>query len=337
MIIDLPDSSTHSVTTRLKTLREERGEVSTGRVLTFLVVTYSDDDLEAILESIHEASREHPARVIVLIGHEESTEAEARLDAQLRLGGNAGASEVIVLHLHGDLTRHRANVVTPLLLPDTPVVAWWPSRAPRNPSSDSIGALASRRIIDSFSEEDPEAIYRRRMTYSPGDSDLVWSRLTLWRGLLASTLDQPPYEPVLSAEVYGPAQDPAVDIAAGWFADRLDVPVTRRSDGSPRLPLDEDGQPVVPIMKAVLHRQRDDVTVEVVDSSTVRFVVGDKESRVTLSRRSTGDCLAEELRHLDPDNAFGSALRGLFRVSRPDRVRREHNHDHHSVTPETLW
>ncbi|MCP6280350.1 glucose-6-phosphate dehydrogenase assembly protein OpcA, partial [Klebsiella pneumoniae] len=40
---------------------------------------------------------------------------------------------------------------------------------------------------------------------------------------------------------------------------------------------------------------------------------------VTMSRRATGDCLAEELRHLDPDRAFGHALRGLVRVNRPDR------------------
>ncbi|RAV33132.1 glucose-6-phosphate dehydrogenase assembly protein OpcA [Corynebacterium heidelbergense] len=317
MIIDLPNCTTQNILRRLREVREERGEVATGRVLTFVVAAQGKDDLDTITRIIHDASREHPARVVVLVSHEEP--GEPVLDAQLRLGGDAGASEVIIMHLKGELSKHRASVVTPLLLPDTPVVVWWPSAAPRNPAADPIGALATRRIVDSFFDADSDGLYRRRMTYSPGDSDLVWSRLTLWRGQLASALDHPPLEDVLSVDLYGPAEDPAVDIAAGWLANRLDVPVTRHSSGSPKTPLDDQGRAVTPVEKTVLHRPTADITLEVVDANTVRTCVGDSESLVALGRRAPGDCIAEELRHLDPDQAFGLALRGLVRVNRPDR------------------
>ena len=82
---------------------------------------------------------------------------------------------------------------------------------------------------------------------------------------------------------------------------------------------DADGNRLISIEKAVLHRQVGAVEVEVIDANTVSLTVGDQNSMVTLGRRALADCLAEELRHLDPDYAFGHALRGLVRVNRPDR------------------
>lgn len=320
MIIDLPNTHTHDVTRRLREIRDERGQLTSGRVLTLIVVATDEDDLDVIIDATHEASREHPARVLLLVTHRKS--AEARLDAQIRLGGDAGASEIIVMHVHGELSAHRDSVVTPLLLPDTPIVAWWPTHGPRNPASDPIGALATRRITDSLFDEDPDALYRRRMTYAHGDSDMAWSRITLWRGLLASLLDQPPHEDILAAEVTGPLEDPSADIAAGWLADRLDVPVTRKVSGSPAVPLDAEGKECFGVESIVLRRTDTDITVRVNSAHTAECTVGETTRVVTFGRRELYECLAEELRHLDADYAFGHALRGLARVSRPHRGRK---------------
>ena len=54
--------------------------------------------------------------------------------------------------------------------------------------------------------------------YTPGDTDLAWSRITYWRALLTSAVDQPPHEPITSALVSGLANEPALDILAGWLA-----------------------------------------------------------------------------------------------------------------------
>ena len=118
---------------------------------------------------------------------------EARLDAQVRVGGDAGAGEVVVLRLSGPLAGHADSVVIPFLLPDIPVVVWWPDIAPAVPAQDPLGKLAIRRITDATNADDPlSAIKSRLPGYTAGDTDLAWARITYWRALLTSALDQRP-------------------------------------------------------------------------------------------------------------------------------------------------
>ncbi len=146
----------------------------------------------------------------------------------MRVGGDAGAGEVVVLRLQGELADHASSVVLPFLLPDTPVVAWWPAAAPDVPAEDPLGKLAIRRITDATNSADPLAAIKGRLQgYTPGDTDLAWSRITYWRALLASAIDQPPYEPIKSALVSGLKDEPALDVLAGWLASRIDGPVQR--------------------------------------------------------------------------------------------------------------
>ena len=320
VVLNLGTTTTQTLERELHRLREERGEVSTGRVLTLIVSMRSEEDLDAVVAATVDASREHPARVIFIVHDRAAT--EVSMDAAIHLGGDAGASEMILMRLHGRLADHADHAVMPLLLPDTPVVVWWPFTSPRNPAADSLGALATRRITDSLADatagHGAEAIFRRRIGYSRGDSDLVWSRITPWRGLLSSALDQRPEATIVSAEVDGPADDPAVDIAAGWLADRLNVPVSRCADGSPTVPLDDEGNPTAPIRRTVITLSDGEVVLEVLDHRSARVSTGaGTDTVVNLSRRPVGDCLAEELRHLEPDRAFGHALHGLPRVRTP--------------------
>ena len=89
------------------------------------------------------------------------------MDAQIRVGGDAGASEVIVTRLYGELADHGDAIVVPLLLPDAPVVAWWPQDAPDVPAEDPIGALAQRRITDSARHKRPLVALERRLAGLP--------------------------------------------------------------------------------------------------------------------------------------------------------------------------
>ena len=320
MIINLPDTDTRVIARQLVTLREKGGIVTTGRVLTLIVLAQRDDDLETIIKTVNNVSREHPARVLVLVAGE--PRGANRLDAELRLGGEAGAAEVVVMHLEGEVGAHPEAIVTPLLLPDTPVVAWWPSTPPQVPAATPIGQIAQRRITDSLADPDANAVYTRRTGYTPGDSDLSWSRLTAWRGVLASALDFPPHGKITSARIEGPGEDPSVDLAAGWLADRLAAPVLRVVTDEPEVPLDADGAAKPPVTKVTLVRRGDegectDVVVEVENASTACVTITGRPSfKVALSRRTTVDCLAEELRHLDPDTAYARALRGLGRIRR---------------------
>ncbi|MEU4340800.1 glucose-6-phosphate dehydrogenase assembly protein OpcA [Nocardia sp. NPDC023852] len=300
MIIDMPETTTGEVTKRLVQLRESNGVITMGRVLTLVVCTLDSSEAEDAIDAANDASREHPCRVVVLARGDR--EAETRLDAQIRVGGDAGAAEVIVLRLQGDLVNHENSVVIPFLLPDTPVVAWWPRGAPEFPSKDSVGRLAARRITDATFAADPQATIKKRLdSYASGDTDLAWSRITYWRALLAAALDEPPFEPVESVTVSGLRNEPALDMLAGWLATRLGCPVRRRSGA----------------LRVEVHRPSVDFAIERPQTGRTATVTrtGDPDQRIALARRETRDCLAEELRRLDADEIYAEALAGIEKVS----------------------
>lgn len=303
MIVDLPDTTTNAINKRITSLREEGGAITLGRVLTLVVAPHHEEILEDAIEAAVGASREHPCRIIVVVPVDRRS-SEARLDGQLRVGGDAGAGEVVVLRTAGPLAEHASSVVLPFLLPDTPVVTWWPGNAPEVPAQDPLGRLAIRRITDATFTADPLAALRSRLSgYTHGDTDLAWSRITYWRALLASALDQPPYEPVSAALVSGLASEPALDILAGWLASRIDGPV-RRVAGALKVEL------VLPSQTITLSRPQKGSTATLTRT-------GRPAAQLPLARRETRECLAEDLRRLDADEIYHEALAGIDKVHYP--------------------
>ncbi|GAA1473293.1 glucose-6-phosphate dehydrogenase assembly protein OpcA [Corynebacterium felinum] len=318
MIFELPNSDTREIAKTLVRIRDNGVQSTTSRVLTLIVVAKATDDLSAVIDAAKDASREHPSRVIVLVTGD--AHAEHRLDAEVRIGGDAGAAELIVIRLNGEVVHHLVHVVTPLLLPDTPIVVWWPFTAPVHPSEDQLGKIAQRRITDAEFDPLVDALYNRRNAYAPGDSDISWARLTPWRGVLASALDQPPHEMVVEAKVYGPASSPSVDLAAGWLVDRLGVTVTRMITPESQQHCGcSKRRNVVPVMRAELIRPSGTIVLEACDHNETIAVTmpGRATAKVAVNLRTEADCLAEELRHLDPDSAYERALHGLTRVYYP--------------------
>lgn len=298
MIVDMPDTKTGSVAKKIIEVRAAGGALSLGRVLTLVVCTEQGEPMEGAIEAAIGASREHPSRVIVV--YRGDRDADSRLDAQIRVGGDAGASEVVVLSLRGALADHPHSVVTPFLLPDTPVVTWWPGRAPENPAEDPLGKLGHRRIVDATKAADPSTVLARRLaTYSPGDTDLAWTHITHLRAILTAALDRPPHTPVTEVEVTGAQHSPAVDLLAGWLRSALRVPIRRRR-GS---------------FEVRLHRA-DGPTILAVDAenNAIISVPGKPDGRVAMGRRDLPVYVAEELRRLDTDEIYAAALRGVPEV-----------------------
>lgn len=300
MIVDLPNTTTNDINKKITALREEGGAITLGRVLTLVIAPDTEDLVESSIEAATSASREHPCRIIVVVPGDRLAP-EPQLDSQIRVGSDAGAGEVVVLRISGPLSLHAHSVVLPFLLPDTPVVAWWPGTSPAIPADDPLGRLAVRRITDATAAEDPLAAIKSRLDgYTEGDTDLAWSRITYWRALLASAIDQPPYEPVTSAIVSGLKDEPALDILAGWLASRIDGPV-QRVLGELKVELNRPSETVV------LSRPQDGVTATLSRESRPNALV-------PLQRRETRDCLAEDMRRLDPDEIYHEALAGIARV-----------------------
>jgi glucose-6-phosphate dehydrogenase assembly protein OpcA len=300
VIVELADTTTNEINKEIIGLREEGGARALGRVLTLVIAPDCEETLEEAIAAAIFASREHPCRVIVTLTGDRGR-SDSRLDAELRVGRDAGAGEVVVLRLYGELADHADSVVLPFLLPDTPVVAWWPASAPAVPAQDPLGRLAIRRITDVTKAPDPLAALKDRLPgYASGDTDVAWSRITYWRALLASAIDEPPHEPIESAVVSGLEAEPALDILAGWLASRISGTVTR----------------VVGTLKVELHRASDTVTLSRPQEGLTATL--SRTSRpvalVPLARRDVPECLAEELRRLDADEIYHEALEGIDRV-----------------------
>ncbi|MFE2557097.1 glucose-6-phosphate dehydrogenase assembly protein OpcA [Streptomyces sp. NPDC059352] len=301
MKIDLTDTNSSKINKAILEGRRAVGTPAVGVVLTLLVVTDEENAYDAV-RAANDASREHPSRTLVVIKrHARSPRGrqETRLDAEVRLGSDAGSGETVLLRLHGELGDRADSVVLPLLLPDAPVVVWWPVDAPEVPSRDPLGVLAQRRITDMYAVEDPlAALEARAASYAPGDTDLAWTRLTPWRSMLAASLDQA-RATVTSAAVESEAENPSAELLARWFEVRLGVPVDR---------IVTDG----PVVTAVRMGTPDgEIRIDRPEGPVARLAIPGQPSRVlALKVRTTAELIAEELRRLDPDEAYATALRG---------------------------
>lgn len=322
MIVDLPNTTTSAISKTLVKIREEGGAVALGRVLTLIITTHLGEEEEAI-EAANEASREHPMRIIVVSTGQDEKKAQSRekeqprVDAQIRVGGDAGAGEVVVVKAYGDAASDQESLVTGLLLPDAPVVAWWPGAAPANVSQSPVGRIAQRRITDAAASTNPvKALATITESYRPGDTDFAWTRLTLWRAQLAAVLDQPPFEPVTAVEVHGTADSPSTVLLAAWLQQSLQVPVTLGVSGK------SHGSSGIQGVKLV--RASGAIELERTMSNIATLVQPNQPTHdISLPRRSLRDCLAEELRRLDPDDLFGEVIvHGVGKLGKPGRVKR---------------
>ncbi|MFF9276423.1 glucose-6-phosphate dehydrogenase assembly protein OpcA [Streptomyces griseosporeus] len=300
MRTDLTDTTASKINKALVQGRRAIGTPAVGMVLTLVIVTDEENAYDA-LKAAGDASREHPSRTLVVIKRVSRTprdRTQSRLDAEVRVGADAGTGETVVLRLYGEVIDHAQSVVLPLLLPDAPVVVWWPVNAPLDPANDPLGALAQRRVTDSYAAEQPvRDLAARASAYTPGDTDLAWTRITPWRSMLAAALDQVTCE-VKAVEVEGEEFNPSCELLAMWLADRLDVPVRRSLSEGPGL--------TAVRMDTTCGR----ISLDRPDGTLATLSIeGQPDRAVALKRRETADLIAEELRRLDPDDTYASALR----------------------------
>lgn len=309
MKIELTDTTAGKIGAAIIQGRRAIGTPTVGMVLTLVVVVDEGSAYDA-LKAAADASREHPSRILAVIrrpGRSPRARAEARLDAEVRLGSDEGTGETVVLRLHGELADHAQSVVLPLLLPDTSVVVWWPEDAPENPAKDPLGELAQRRITDTLSAESPaDALALRSSSYTPGDTDLAWTRITPWRSMLAAALDQR-HASVTAAVVEGENHNPSAELLAMWLGSRLGVPVERTLSDGPGL------------TAAVLRTSDGDIRLDRPDGRLAKLSMpGQPDRHVALKRRETAELIAEELRRLDPDEVYSATLRyGVDRLNPP--------------------
>jgi glucose-6-phosphate dehydrogenase assembly protein OpcA len=293
MMIDLTDTTTHAIHDALTRARDQMGGPTTGMVLNLIIMTDESAQYDAV-RAATQAGREHPCRVLGVIARDPG--AETRLDAEIRTGEGA-PGQTVLLRMYGPMGLHADSVVMPLLVPDTPVVTWWPRGGPTIPSGDPLGLLAQRRVTDAASAPEPaEALVALAIGYRPGDTDLSWTRATPWRSLLAATLDQPHGE-ITGGSVAAEPRNPSADLIAAWLSGRLGATFTRDESGGPG------------ITEVRFTTTDGDITIARPDGRTATLSRPDQpDRRVALHRRDVAELLAEELRRLNPDEVYGETL-----------------------------
>lgn len=294
MRIDLTDTNSSKVAAALLDARRHSGSPAVGMVLTLVVDTTEDAHTEA-LRAATEAAREHPCRILTVIRH--SGREKPRLDAEVTVGDEAGMVESVVLRLAGRLGTHADSVVLPLLLPDTPVVVWWPGTSPVDVASTPLGQLAQRRVTDAAAASKGAKVFPQRAdVYAPGDTDFAWTRLTPWRTLLASNLDENPGR-IRGGAVHSARGNPSGELLVSWLEEHLRVPIEHVHTKGPGI---TGVSLTVPGGEIAIHRP---------DGQLATLTrPGDPDRKVALPRREVSELLAEELRRLDPDEPYSEAL-----------------------------
>ena len=297
-MIRLDDTSGSAVAAAIADERRRLGSPTTGMVLTLLILSDEDNASDATNAAV-EAARQHPMRIITLIP--KPGKVAARLDAQISVGGDQGPGEVAELRLRGELAEFANSVAVPLLLPDTPVVAFWPGECPAVPAEDHIGKHAQRRITDAAGAVDPIAALRARSEgYRPGDTDLTWARLTPWRSVLASALDQDPTL-ITSVQIEAESANPSSLLLQAWLRDCLKVEVS----------LTESEGPGITAVR--MRTDLGDISINRADGvHAVLSRPGAPDSPIALRRRDYAALVSEELRRLDPDEVYGRTITRMF-------------------------
>lgn len=291
MIVTLNDTTASKIGGAIV---EARRTVGSGSGLVHTLICICDSShFDAAFEAARDAARQHPSRLLMVVT---TRSRKDKLDAEVHASeGTPG--DVIVLRFSGAMAKRPASVILPLLLSDSPVIAWWPFSGPDNLASDPIGALADRRITDSAADKDPcKALIRRAAHLTEGGSDLCWARTTSWRALAAAALDQHPAT-VKFARVESAAGNAPAMLLAAWLGLRLGVPVERVTTDVPG------------ISAIVMSTSGGDIEIR---RRSGRYAVyripGEPARGVALDRREVQMLIGEELRRLGPDKVFTAVM-----------------------------
>src|ERR1700694_5953650 len=218
-------------------------------VCNLIAVVGNELELGAISSVLDRLSVTNPSRTLILLAQHtrEADKLEAEVSAQERTeSGHRVTTERVLLHAHGEPARHLASLAAPLLIPDLPVILWWPGRPEfDNPLFDDLCELADRLVVDTdegFDDADLTRLLQvaRREKARASIGDLNWARLIAWRHVAAQFFDMPKMLARLS-HIHGVSIFHGTDgskaqarLLGGWIRSRMatigiDVPLEFRA------------------------------------------------------------------------------------------------------------
>ena len=172
---------------------------------------------------------------------------------------------------------------------------------PANPATDPLGVLAQRRITDSANatRAKSRALHEQCRAYTPGNTDLAWTRLTPWRALLAAALDQHPLK-VSGGRVVAERVNPSADLLTAWLRLKLKVDIERKTSGGPG------------VTEVALDTAQGPISISRPDGRLATYSSpGHPDRPIGLRRREVHELLSEELRRLDEDDVYAAVAKTL--------------------------
>ena len=298
MIVDLP--ARHRCVAERSAARDTGSMAS--RVLT-LVVVVDESDADAAIDAANDASRQHPCRIIVVVpGNKRGARPARRPDPGRRRRRRVARSSCC--GSTAPLAAHGRAVVTPLLLADSPIVAWWPGDGP----SQAVARTRSARWRSAGSPTPPQSTSRPRTVLKRRAGGLRRRRhrpRLVADHAVARRCSPPPStsRPTSRSPAHrrrrradSPSRRPARRLARRrGCAARSPSPARATAAASSRC---GSSGPAAPSTSCA----RTTATPPRCRSPASRT------ARIALPHRGDAECLADELRRLDPDEVYEDAL-----------------------------
>ncbi|HEX2912128.1 MAG TPA: glucose-6-phosphate dehydrogenase assembly protein OpcA [Chloroflexia bacterium] len=189
---------------------EEEQPVMRACVFNLVICVNGDDELSEVTDTIAELTWSYPCRAIVLVRKPEVPESStnALISAHCQLPTSTGKKvccEQITVIGTGAAADGLWSLVLPLLVPDLPVLLYWPKELMlEGELFQHLMDTVDRLIVDSRNFDDPSATFAHLAELSKTQfvetalGDLNWSRLAAWRNLLADFFDDAHFLPYLS-------------------------------------------------------------------------------------------------------------------------------------------
>lgn len=224
----------------LRTGHDEVRPVRTS-VLTLVAVCVDDKCADDAADVVRRIAVNHPSRAILVVADRNMTPTGVDADLALECSTVGGADQVcaesVRLTVRGEPALHLVSVITPLLVPDVPVVLWLVEAPPLDQALHAdVLSISQRIVLDSEAYPDPldtlhilAAAHREHGHLPIGD--IAWARMLPWRELLAQSFDGRDMLPFLSGvqrveiESCGARPSSEAWLMAGWLASRLRWPV----------------------------------------------------------------------------------------------------------------
>lgn len=326
-------------------------------VLNLVVGVPNSDVADHVTNVIAQLTARYPNRAIVVQVEPEAQEValDAWVQAHCQVPGpdrQQVCCEQITVSAKGEVAAQVPGIVLPLLVPDVPVVLWWPHGEPFNaPVFERLCTFADRVVVDSATFARPEQSVEAMAALLAHDhaiSDLVWGRLTAWRELTAQFFDMPARLLLLqqisrvtveyTAKPGAPLNRSSALLLLGWLAARLEwtPAASPRDEGNTTTLMlrRTDGQPVEVILRHVDAPDAEPgmLTALVLETPHAHFSITRKDVSdwaivqsqvdhrsplrhgVRLEEPSEAELIGEELRLLKHDENYKAAFRAAVQM-----------------------